>query len=73
MILKSGTNKIDDKLKSDSLFAGHLKNIRRLANLGKLVVAGPFGKQLKELQGIVYFKCKDNPGSGIFIRHRSCN
>src|SRR4051812_20104297 len=58
VILKSGTNKIDDKLKLDSLFAGHLKNIRRLANLGKLVVAGPFENNAKNYRGLFILNTK---------------
>jgi uncharacterized protein YciI len=42
VILKTGPVVITDKAKSDSLFAGHIHNIQRLADEGKLVVAGPF-------------------------------
>jgi uncharacterized protein YciI len=52
VILKSGTAKIDDKKMNDSLFAGHLKNIKRLANEGKLVVAGPMSDNDKNYRGI---------------------
>ena len=58
VILKSGTNTVTDKSKSDSLFAGHLQNIRRLAKDGKLVVAGPLAKNEKEYRGIFILNVK---------------
>ena len=42
VLLKTGPVKVD-KATSDSLFRGHMANINRLADAGKLVVAGPFG------------------------------
>jgi len=51
-ILKTGTNDLKDSVKRASLFSGHMKNISRLADLGKLVVAGPFGKNDKSYRGI---------------------
>lgn len=52
VILKTGPVKVEDKAKSDSLFRGHLQNIGRLADIGKLVVAGPLKKNEKEYRGI---------------------
>lgn len=52
VILKTGPNKITEKAKVDSLFAGHMQNINRLVDLGKLVVAGPLRKNDKEYRGI---------------------
>lgn len=52
VILKTGSNKTSDKALRDSCFSGHMKNINRLVDLGKLVVAGPFGKNDKEYRGI---------------------
>lgn len=53
VILKTGSNKTIDKHFTDSMFAGHMKNIGRLAEIGKLVVAGPMlAKNDKEYRGI---------------------
>ena len=52
VILKPGSNKIDDKQKADSLFIGHLQNIGQLAKIGKLVAAGPLKKNEKGYEGI---------------------
>jgi len=40
VILKTGTRTADKNI-TDSLFRGHMQNINRLADSGKLVVAGP--------------------------------
>lgn len=47
VLLKTGTATGLAKSKTDSLFAGHMQNINRLADAGKLVVAGPFFKNDK--------------------------
>lgn len=52
VILKTGPNKIEDKNILDSLFKGHMDNIGRLAATGKLIVAGPLGKNDKTYRGI---------------------
>lgn len=52
--LKSGPIKIEDAAKRQELQSAHLANIRRLAEEGKLLLAGPFiGKG--ELRGIYIF------------------
>jgi uncharacterized protein len=53
VLLKKGTNTSIDKAERDLAFAGHMKNIGRLAEEKKLVVAGPF--------------MKDQMYSGLFI------
>ena len=52
VILKTGTNNIKDKVLRDSLFKGHFKNIGLMADLGKLVVAGPLEENDKYYRGI---------------------
>ncbi len=52
VILKTGSNTAVDKVVEDSLFHGHMNNIQRLATNGKLVVAGPFGKNNDNYRGL---------------------
>ncbi|HEU4663346.1 MAG TPA: YciI family protein [Dokdonella sp.] len=42
-ILKTGPHRMPDGKARDEMFAGHFANITRLADAGKLAVAGPFG------------------------------
>ncbi len=55
VILKTGAADIQDKAKLQELFRGHMDNIQRLANEGKLVVAGPLGKNEQTYRGIFIF------------------
>jgi uncharacterized protein len=55
-ILKTGPRDAD--VKGDErkkIFAGHFENIERLANEGKLAVAGPFGTNDKAYRGLYVF------------------
>lgn len=58
VILKTGTYKTEDKKITDSLFKGHMDNIGRLVAAGKLVVAGPLGKNSLTYRGIFIFNVK---------------
>ena len=53
--LKTGTNKTTDEKYIDSCFTGHMGNIMRLVDEGKLVVAGPFGKNDLAYRGLFIF------------------
>ncbi len=55
VILKTGKTIIEDKQLRDSLFKGHMDNIGRLAKEGKLIVAGPIGKNEMNYRGIFIF------------------
>lgn len=55
-ILKTGPK--DAEVQGDArkeIFKGHFENIERLANEGKLAVAGPFGKNDKSYRGLYIF------------------
>ena len=55
--LKTGPLKVDDAAKRAELMKGHFAMINRLANEGKLIVAGPF-MEGGELRGIYLFDAK---------------
>ena len=57
-ILKTGTNKTDNKDLVTELFKGHMANIDRLADEGKLIVAGPLKKNDKSYRGIFILNVK---------------
>ena len=52
VILRTGSYAPGDKKVTDSLFKGHMQNINRMAQMGKLVVAGPLQKNEKSYRGI---------------------
>ena len=52
VILKTGSNTTTDKNFIDQCFAGHMKNINRLVEEGKLLVAGPLVKNERTYRGI---------------------
>lgn len=54
-ILKTGSNTTTDKYFIDSCFAGHMNNIMRLVEEGKLILAGPLGKNENTYRGIFIF------------------
>lgn len=52
VILKTGANKTADKELTNKSFRGHMDNITRLVEEGKLIVAGPLGKNENNYRGI---------------------
>ena len=67
VLLKTGPASITDKKITDSLFAGHLQNIRRLASEGKLVVAGPLQKNEKDYRGIFILNVKTKEAAKMLL------
>ncbi len=51
-ILKSGENTTTDETIINTAFLGHMNNIGRLVEEGKLIVAGPLGKNDNNYRGI---------------------
>jgi uncharacterized protein len=68
VILKTGPNNTTDKALLDSCFAGHMKNISRLAAEGKLVIAGPFGKNDKTYRGIFVLNVKTFDEANLLLQ-----
>ncbi len=52
VILKTGPNTSAEKELISTSFKGHLENINRLVQEGKLIVAGPLGKNGQQYRGI---------------------
>jgi uncharacterized protein YciI len=52
VILKTGTNQTTDQTVINDRFRGHLDNINHLVEQGKLIVAGPLGKNDNAYRGI---------------------
>ena len=65
VILKTGTNTTEKKETIDSLFEGHMKNIGRLSDEGKLIVAGPIRKNEKNYRGIFILNLKKEEAAAI--------
>ncbi len=56
VLLVKGKNRGQDSITAAKIQDGHLANIRRLYNAGKLKVAGPFGED-SDWRGIFIFDC----------------
>lgn len=52
VILKTGSNESTDKDLKNIAFRGHMNNISRLVEEGKLIIAGPFGKNDDSFRGL---------------------
>lgn len=52
VLLKTGPTRVPDGEARTAMFAGHFANMTRLANEGKLAVAGPFMKNESGLRGL---------------------
>lgn len=58
VLLKTGDSTITDKEKVTALFKGHMENIGKLVTGHKLIVAGPFAKNLQQYRGLFIFTTK---------------
>jgi len=58
VMLKTGSFSTDNNALTDSLFMGHMENINRLVEAGKLIVAGPIVKNDKTYRGIFILDAK---------------
>lgn len=55
VILRTGPKRVPEGKARDAMFAGHFANIQRLADAGKLVVAGPFDDAGGDWRGLFVF------------------
>ncbi len=58
VFLKRGPNRSQDSVTAAQIQKDHLANIGRLAKMGKILVAGPFGDD-GDMRGIFIMDCKD--------------
>lgn len=59
VILRTGPTRVPDGDARKAMFAGHMANIRRLSEDGKLVLAGPFGDKGGDWRGLFVFAVAD--------------
>ncbi len=59
VLLKRGNTKVEDEAKRAELFKGHMDNIIRLEDAGKIIVAGPFGENNAGFAGIFIMDVAD--------------
>jgi uncharacterized protein YciI len=57
VMLSKGANRSQDSVTAAKIQEGHMANITRLAQAGKLIVAGPFADE-GNWRGIFIFDCK---------------
>ncbi|WP_228443012.1 YciI family protein [Chryseobacterium nematophagum] len=69
VMLTTGSTKIEDKAKMSELMKGHMDNIQKLADEGKIVVAGPFIGQNKEnYRGMFIFNTKSKEEAEQWVK-----
>lgn len=69
VMLTTGTAKIEDKAKKGELMKGHMTNIGKLADEGKIVVAGPFLEKNKEnYRGMFIFNTKSREEAEQWVK-----
>lgn len=68
VILKTGTNQLKDKDSLNMLFKGHMENIKKLSESGKMIVAGPLQKNVNQYRGIFILDVKDFAETEVLLR-----
>lgn len=69
VMLTTGATKIEDKTKMNELLKAHLGNIRKLADEGKIVVAGPFtGENKHNFEGMFIFNTKSKEEAEKWVK-----
>lgn len=66
-ILKTGSNTTATKEERTKFFEGHMANINKLADDGKLVLAGPFMKNDRNYRGIFIFNVETLEEAQILV------
>lgn len=68
VILKTGTNQLKDKDSLNMLFKGHMENIKKLSESGKMIVAGPLQKNVNQYRGIFILDVNDFAEAEVLLR-----
>jgi uncharacterized protein YciI len=69
VMLTSGSAKIEDKAKMSELMKGHMANIGKLADEGKIIIAGPFLEKNKEAyRGMFIFNTKSKEEAEQWVK-----
>lgn len=69
VMLTTGSTKIEDKAKMGELMKGHLNNIGKLADEGKIIVAGPFREDNKQnFEGMFIFNTKSKEEAEQWVK-----
>ncbi|RQO39044.1 hypothetical protein DBR39_08590 [Chryseobacterium sp. KBW03] len=69
VMLTTGSVKIEDKTKMGELMKGHMANIGKLADEGKIIVAGPFLEKNKEnYRGMFIFNTKSKEEAEQWVK-----
>ncbi|WP_288374732.1 YciI family protein [Chryseobacterium culicis] len=69
VMLTTGSVKMEDKTKMAELMKGHMANIGKLADEGKIVVAGPFLEKNKEnYRGMFIFNTKSKEEAEQWVK-----
>ncbi|AZA81817.1 hypothetical protein C1637_04395 [Chryseobacterium lactis] len=69
VMLSTGNTKIEDKAKMAEVMNGHMSNIGKLADEGKIVVAGPFLEKNKEnYRGMFIFNTKSKEEAEQWVK-----